>query len=210
MEKHVYKYLSYLQVILITCVLIGFAKCGRLDNIYLPANQRYISPAPSKLYSPKQYNAGSYSTGSFPKGQQVPILKLEDNNSGDGTYSYAYETGNGIAAQEHGDARGEGTRAQGGFSYTSPEGEHVQIQYTGGEEGFQATGSHIPVAPPIPEAIAKSIEQNLAEEASGVIDDGQYRSDGAGQYRQATVQYRTSGTFGGNAQYNPDTSGYKY
>lgn len=135
---------------------------------------------------------------------------MEDNNSGDGTYSYAYETGNGIAAQEHGDARGEGTRAKGGFSYTSPEGEHVQIQYTAGEEGFQATGSHIPVAPPIPEAIAKSVEQNLAEEARGVIDNGQYRADGAEQYRQAGVQYRTSGSVSANAHYNPQTGGYKY
>lgn len=143
---------------------------------------------------------------------------MEDNNNGDGTYRYAYETGNGIAAQEQGDARGEGTRAQGGFTYTSPEGEVVHIQYNAGEEGFQATGSHIPLAPRIPEAIAKSIERNLAEEARGVVDNGQYRADGAGQYRHngageyrhASVQYRTSGSFIGNTQYNQQIGGYKY
>lgn len=191
--------------------MIGFASCGRLDNVYLPANQRYNTAGGNVI-------SGSYSAGSYSSSQQVPILRLEDNNNGDGVYSYAYETGNGISAQEHGDARGEGTKAQGGFSYTSPEGEHVQIQYNAGEEGFQATGSHIPVAPPIPEAIARSIEQNLAEEARGIVDDGQYRADGAGQYRhdgsgqygQAGVQYKTSGSFGGQVQYSQQSGGYKY
>lgn len=193
--------------------MFGFASCGRLDNVYLPGNQRAsggnaFSGSFSGPAHPTQYSAGGSYAGSYSSGQQVPILRLEDNNNGDGSYNYAYETGNGISAQEQGDARGEGTRAHGGFSYTSPEGEHVQIQYTADENGFQPQGSHIPTPPPIPADIAKSIEQNLAEEARGVVDNGQYRADGGGQYSQdGSGQYRSSA---GHVQYNQQAGGYKY
>lgn len=66
---------------------------------------------------------------------------------------------------------------QGSYSYTSPEGEQIQISYQAGENGFQAQGSHIPTAPPIPEEIQKAIEQNLADEANGIVDDGQYKPE---------------------------------
>lgn len=45
-------------------------------------------------------------------GSEIPILRYENNNNID-TYNYLYETGNGINAQEEGDARGDGTQAQG-------------------------------------------------------------------------------------------------
>lgn len=112
----------------------------------------------------------------------VPILRLENNNDGE-TYKYAYETGNSISAQEEGDARGDGTKAQGGFSYTAPDGQQIAIQYTADENGFLPQGPHLPVAPPVPEEILRAVEQNLADEARGIFDDGQYREDGAGQYR---------------------------
>lgn len=51
-----------------------------------------------------------------------------------------------------------GTAAQGSFQYTSPEGVPVQIQYVADENGFQPVGSVIPTPPPIPEAIARSLE----------------------------------------------------
>lgn len=78
---------------------------------------------------------------------------------------------------------GDGTRAQGGFSYTSPDGQQVHISYTADENGFVPQGSHIPTAPPIPEEIQRAIQQNLADEARGIVDDGQYREDFSGQYR---------------------------
>lgn len=58
--------------------------------------------------------AGGYSGGGGRPGagSDIPILRYENNNNID-TYNYLYETGNGINAQEEGDARGDGTQAQG-------------------------------------------------------------------------------------------------
>lgn len=126
-------------------------------------NRQYLGPAvhsaPSSYSG--QYAANQYSHSSD---NQVPIVRLENNpNAGDGSYNYAYETANGISAQE----QGSYNVANGGFSFTSPEGEQVSLQYTADESGFHPQGSHIPTPPPIPEAIQRSIEQNLAEEARG-------------------------------------------
>lgn len=105
-----------------------------------------------------------------------------------------------------GDARGDGTNAQGGFSYTAPDGQQIQIQYTAGENGFIPQGAHIPTAPPVPADILKAIEQNLADEANGVFDDGQYKEEHsnygakahAGQQQQHGGQQ--SGGYGSQSQ----------
>lgn len=64
------------------------------------------------------------------------------------SFNYAYETSNGIRAQEAGQLRQIGPDAaivtQGSYSYISPEGEPISISYIADENGFQPTGSHIP------------------------------------------------------------------
>lgn len=226
---------------ILVLALFGCGSCGRLDNVYLPPNQRvahgdYSSGSQSGSYpgSSASYSASthsSYRSNDIHSGpidriaNDVPILRIDNTNDGE-TYNYALETGNGISAQEQGDARGEGTRAHGGFSYTAPDGQVIQIQYTADENGFQPQGIHIPTAPPVPEEILKAIEQNLADEARGIFDDGQYREEtgpgqkyasAKGQYNQEqgvviNSQYRNTGS---NNQYIPpapqrNNGGYKY
>lgn len=128
------------------------------------------------------------------------------------SFRYNYETGNSISAEEQGDARGEGTKAQGSYSYISPEGEHISVSYTADENGFVPQGSHIPTPPPIPEAILKSLQENAAAEARGVFDDGAYRGEGLneGQYQgegQGTGAYGKS--TGGSGSY-AGNGGYRY
>ncbi|CAD7090702.1 unnamed protein product [Hermetia illucens] len=77
----------------------------------------------------------------------------------DGSYRYAYETSNGIAAQEQGVG---GHQAAGAFSYISPEGIPISVSYTADEHGFHPEGAHLPVPPPIPEEILKSLQWNAA------------------------------------------------
>ncbi|CAH0547606.1 unnamed protein product [Brassicogethes aeneus] len=121
-----------------------------------------------------QYNG--YSGNQYQKSaeQQTAIVRLENNNNGDGTYNFLYETENGIQAQEQGSG---GIQADGGFSYKSPEGQSFEVTYTADENGFHPQGAHLPTPPPIPEAILKSIEDNKASAARGENQDGQYNEE---------------------------------
>ncbi|CAD7076731.1 unnamed protein product [Hermetia illucens] len=90
--------------------------------------------------------------------EPIPILRAESSVNPDGSYQYAYETGNGIAGQEQGALKNPDTlAAQGSFSYTAPEGEQISLQYVADENGFQPSGSHLPTPPPIPEAIQRAL-----------------------------------------------------
>lgn len=137
--------------------------------------------------------AGGY-YGGYSGGAHIPIVRFENVNNGDGNYRYSYETGNGISAHEEGHPNAPGPEgpavtAQGGFSYTGPDGVRYSISYTADENGFHPTGAHLPTPPPIPDAILRS----LGAAGSG----GYYGGDDSGQYRPS-------------AQYLPPSGGYRY
>ncbi|RZC39710.1 Chitin bind 4 and/or PAT1 domain containing protein [Asbolus verrucosus] len=158
-----------------------------------------------------QYSDGQYSgraSGRFSGGAsgqaQVPILRLENNVNGDGSYNFAYETGDGIQAQEEGYLKNAGSQdeaqaAQGSYSYTAPDGQQISVSYTADENGFQPQGDHLPTPPPIPDAILRSLEFNQAEEARGGYqgDEGQYRAQPQQQYGAPDASSQQQ--FGGRA-----------
>lgn len=112
---------------------------------------------------------------------EINTIRYENNpNAGDGSYSYQYETENGIHAEENGSGDDSSKTTRGGYSYISPEGEKISIEYVADGEGYHPKGSHVPE---IPEAILKSIELNKAEEASGVYQEGSYTDDDSGKYQ---------------------------
>lgn len=80
---------------------------------------------------------------------EAPKQYLEVNE--DGSYKYGYETDTGISANEEGVG---GVKVEGKFFYISPEGEHIETSYIADENGFQPTGSHVPV---VPEYVARSL-----------------------------------------------------
>ncbi|KAG5317894.1 CUD1 protein, partial [Pseudoatta argentina] len=96
------------------------------------------------------------------------ILKQAQDISPEGSYSYAYETENGIAASEQGSPQPVGPKgdpaviAQGQFQYTAPDGTPIALQYTADENGFHPQGAHLPIAPQVPEQIQKAIAYVLA------------------------------------------------
>ncbi|KAI9583789.1 endocuticle structural glycoprotein ABD-4-like [Glossina fuscipes] len=95
-------------------------------------------------------------------GDQIPILRQEQEVNFDGSYKYSYETGNGITAEEQGYLKNPGSQAEaqvaaGFFAYTSPEGIPIRLSYNADEEGFVPQGDHLPTPPPIPPAIQKAL-----------------------------------------------------
>lgn len=83
---------------------------------------------------------------------------------------FSWETGNNILAEEEGylknlgpdpDAEGEQLNAQvqqGSYSYTSPEGQIITVQYVADETGFHATGDHLPTPPPVSPEVQKGLD----------------------------------------------------
>ncbi|GAB1863007.1 Larval cuticle protein LCP-17 [Camponotus japonicus] len=86
---------------------------------------------------------------------QISIVRqASDGPNPDGSYSYSYETGNGIQAQEDGHLNNVGTdqealEARGSYSYTDNEGNTFQVSYVANENGFQPEGAHLPSVPPL-------------------------------------------------------------
>ncbi|XP_066254880.1 endocuticle structural glycoprotein SgAbd-3-like [Euwallacea similis] len=99
--------------------------------------------------------------GGDPKNAQV--LRLESDITPEGSYQYAYETDNGISAQEQGNIQPQGPEqatksVSGQFQFLTPENEQIQISYVADENGYQPTGNALPTPPPIPLAIQKALE----------------------------------------------------
>lgn len=89
------------------------------------------------------------------QGQISPILRQSQDITPEGSYQYFFETANGISAQESGYG---GKAIQGSSQYVAPNGQPIQLSYTADEFGYQPKGDHLPISPPIPESILRSLE----------------------------------------------------
>ncbi|XP_014247087.1 endocuticle structural glycoprotein SgAbd-2-like [Cimex lectularius] len=96
---------------------------------------------------------------------QVPIVSYTNEHNFDGSYSYSYETGNGISAKEQGYLKNPGQKdleaqtAQGSYTYTAPDGQVITLTWFADETGFHAEGAHLPTPPPVPAALARALQQ---------------------------------------------------
>ncbi|XP_065082211.1 cuticle protein CP14.6-like [Ochlerotatus camptorhynchus] len=84
------------------------------------------------------------------------ILSYNNVLQDDGHYNWAYETSNGIAFHEEGLGAHQ---ANGGYSYTGPDGVQYRVVYVADENGFRPEGAHLPTPPPTPEHVLKSLEE---------------------------------------------------
>ncbi|KAL1138380.1 hypothetical protein AAG570_008444 [Ranatra chinensis] len=97
----------------------------------------------------------------------IAILRHAADTNTDGSFFYDFDTENGISAKSSGHVKNLGTKdeiqvMQGSYSYTGPDGIPITTNWVADEFGFRAEGAHLPVPPPIPEEIARSIEYNRA------------------------------------------------
>ncbi|XP_072942768.1 cuticle protein 3-like [Epargyreus clarus] len=156
--------------LIILAAFIGACAAGALPN--------YVAPQYRTYYGQDRPRA------SLERNAAILRSVNEVNEQG---YHYAYDTENGIQAEETGH-EANGIQAQGGFAYTGDDGQVYSVRYTADANGFQAQGAHLPTPPPIPEAIARALQENARDEASGIYDDGSYH---AGKYNDAVIAART-------------------
>jgi len=104
----------------------------------------------------------------------VAIVSSRSEMNLDGSYSFAFETEDGVKVEESGSQKqvGEtaedvGTVSQGSYSYTGPDGVVVTVNWVADENGFQATGDHLPTPPPMPEHVVKLLADL---KAAGVLE----------------------------------------
>lgn len=87
------------------------------------------------------------------KKQNVPILAYQNSLQHEGTFNYAFESGDGTKAEQNGqlkyvDQENAGEAIQGQFSYEGDDGQTYSIQYTADENGYRPVGAHLPTPPP--------------------------------------------------------------
>ncbi|XP_048482808.1 pupal cuticle protein 20-like [Plutella xylostella] len=156
-----------------------------LSLVLLAVSARGYSGHGAGLPAPR---SGPHSRGPY-DGPHIPIISYENVNNGDGNYRYSYETGNGIKANERGSPRAPGPQgaavtAEGGYSYTAPDGQQISLTYTADEAGFHPAGAHLPTPPPIPQAILRSLQ--LIRQSS---NDGSYNQQHHGDYHRGGYRY---------------------
>merc|ERR1711892_403228 len=96
-------------------------------------------------------------------GVVAPALGVLNNPSdATGNYNFNFANNDGSSRQEVGSQSG----IEGSYSFITPEGEEVRVEYVADETGFHATGSHLPQAPPMPPAIARMLRH--LEKVNGV------------------------------------------
>ena len=76
----------------------------------------------------------------------------------------SFESEDGTKVEESGsqkkigpDPEDVGPVSRGAYSYVDPDGLTITVEWTADENGFQATGAHIPTPPPLPEHVRRQI-----------------------------------------------------
>ncbi|KAG8233378.1 hypothetical protein J437_LFUL005840 [Ladona fulva] len=81
----------------------------------------------------------------------IPIVRQSQDVGFDGTFTYSYETANGIVVEQSGYLKNAGQKdqeaqvMQGSYSYPGPDGKPLTVRYFADETGFHAEGDHLPV-----------------------------------------------------------------
>lgn len=81
------------------------------------------------------------------------------------SYIESFESADGIKVDAAGNQKQVGAKAEevgtvqsGSYSYTAPDGTPIAVTWTADENGFRASGAHLPVAPPMPDHVVKMLD----------------------------------------------------
>uniref|UniRef100_A0A8D8RPP3 Endocuticle structural glycoprotein SgAbd-2 n=1 Tax=Cacopsylla melanoneura TaxID=428564 RepID=A0A8D8RPP3_9HEMI len=85
--------------------------------------------------------------------QPIPIVSQSEIHHPDGGYQMAYQSADGQSFSEQGKLRrnfendGNVVVKSGQYAYTAPDGTPIALSWVADENGFKATGAHLPKAP---------------------------------------------------------------
>ncbi|XP_066145222.1 pupal cuticle protein 20-like isoform X2 [Euwallacea fornicatus] len=168
------------------------------SSYYSPSSARFAGASLGGS-SLSQYNRAPSTDNfsgrsSYNRDPQFRILRFNNDNSGTGDYSFAFETENQIRQQEVGEQRVIGneqaTNVRGSYSYVTPEGQQISVNYVADENGFRAEGDHLPTQP------AGQSFHGFNSGSSGYYPGGlentrNYQEVGVGGARNVNRQYVT-------------------
>ncbi|EZA58813.1 Endocuticle structural glycoprotein SgAbd-2 [Ooceraea biroi] len=148
-----------MQYLILILAIFGSA-LGQFGSFRGFPSQNAYRPTPT----PRPYQPQPQPQYTSPVRPFIAIRSQQKDTSPDGSYTFSYETENGISVSESGypqaGPQGQTEVVQGRFSYPAPDGTPITIEYTADENGFHAQGAHIPTPPPIPEAIQRALAAN--------------------------------------------------
>ncbi|XP_076055253.1 cuticle protein AMP1A-like [Oratosquilla oratoria] len=102
--------------------------------------------------------------------EHVPIVSETRQKFADGVSGSSFEAGNGIKFQQKVVAGDIGqNNAEGAYNYSDEFGNVVQVQYIADENGFQAQGTHLSVAPQAPPRRAQLLKLAEEQRAAGIV-----------------------------------------
>uniref|UniRef100_A0A146LQ20 Endocuticle structural glycoprotein SgAbd-1 n=1 Tax=Lygus hesperus TaxID=30085 RepID=A0A146LQ20_LYGHE len=149
------------SIVLVLC-FVGLASAAKLSPRLARApqqqyRQQYVAQPQQYVAQPQQYSVDPL------KPKPIAILSQNANSQYDGNFNYDFQSENGIAQETVGsvkvlDPEHQAQVMQGRYAYTAPDGTPIEATWYADETGFHVQGAHLPVAPPIPEAIARSLE----------------------------------------------------
>ena len=164
--------------------------------------------AVSALSSPRPDEDREYKIPSVGTGRRSQYYVLHE----DGTFKYGYDTGEG--AYEVAKQKTPGHQ-HGKFGYRDPDGNDVRLVYQAGQDGFQPSGTHIPV--PSQEFIAAHAEARARppfhDPLAQTNTDASYGFRFAGEGQSRTEQSDTDGNVRGSYAYTDEygrTRSYTY
>jgi len=112
-------------------------------------NYDYDYPEEQQRSQPQEQRRGKQ-TGAT----GVALGVLSSPSDQDGNYNFNFANDDGSSRQEV----GAPDAIRGSYSFVTPEGEQVSVQYHADETGFHATGSHVPQAPPMPAHVQRLLD----------------------------------------------------
>ncbi|XP_071549427.1 cuticle protein AMP1B-like [Panulirus ornatus] len=104
-------------------------------------------------------------------GQKPVAVIVTDEREGpdaQGNYRFNFESSDGIKREEQGAPQGDegAVGAQGGWSFTFPDGTPGHFTFVADAEGFKVESDLLPVPPPLPPHAIAQIEKAAAEDAA--------------------------------------------